>query len=398
MDTGARRAVPAKQPLTGAPDLARQAPGFVQALRIRIRLWRNRQIASPRFRSLLSRLPLLSAISHRKANNLFRLTSGFVHAQILLACVKCGLFEALEEKALTCSALALRCGLPLEHMQSLLKQARRLDLVLAIEPDHWLLTDAGTVLAADRGLREMIRHHEMLYRDLADPSVLFRSDPRDTELRRYWSYVREQDPAKMGGDAVAPYSALMRESQAMLADCILASWDFRPYRRLLDIGGGEGAFLAAVGTRYPHLRLALFDLPAVTDLASRHLRDSRLSARSELHGGDFSIDVIPNTSDCVTLIRILCDHDDDRAEQILSNLHGHLAPGTQLIIAEATAGESEGGKLAALYFDAYFAAMGSGRCRSPQEIQHLLLRSGFRSVRTAPTTNPLLATIVAGIR
>lgn len=398
MGPGTRRTVPAKLPLRGAPDLAGHAPGFLQALRIWIRLWRNRQIASARFRSLLSRLPLLSAISHRKANSLFRLTSGFVHAQILLACVKCGLFEALEGKALTCSALALRCGLPLEHMQSLLKQAQRLDLVLAIKPDHWLLTDAGTVLAADRGLGEMIRHHEMLYRDLADPSALFRSDRPDTELRRYWSYVREQDPAAMRGDAVAPYSALMRESQAMLADCILASWDFGPYRRLLDVGGGEGAFLAAVGTRYPHLRLALFDLPAVTDLAGRHLRDIGLSERTEIHGGDFSVDAIPNSSDCVTLIRVLCDHDDDRAAQILSNLYTHLAPGTNVIIAEAMAGESEGGKLAALYFDAYFAAMGSGRCRTPQEIRHLLLHSGFRAVRTVATSNPLLATIVVCAR
>ncbi|MDH4413382.1 MAG: methyltransferase [Rhizobium sp.] len=363
-----------------------------------MRLWRNRQIASPGFRSLVSRLPLLRTISNRKANHLFRLTSGFVHTQILSACVKLGLFETLDGRALSGTALATRCGVPPDQMRRLLDQARRLDLVLSLGPDLWMLTDAGTVLAADRGLREMIRHHDMLYRDLADAGAFWRGDRGETELRRYWAYVRGNNPAALGNEDAAPYSALMRESQAMLSDCILASFDFSRFRSVLDIGGGEGAFLAALGAKYPTLGLAVFDLPVVVELASRHLDQCGMLERTQIHGGDFAADAIPAGSDCVTLIRILCDHDDDRVLQILSNLQKSLAPETRLLVAEAMAGESEGANLAALYFNSYFAAMGSGRCRSPEQIIDLLTRCGFRNSRPIATTNPLLATLVIAER
>jgi demethylspheroidene O-methyltransferase len=398
MDTGSGRGLRADTPALHAPELPQPKIGVLGSLSIAIRLWRNRQIASPRFRALVARLPLLRLLANSKANHLFRLTTGFVHTQILSACVQIGLFEALDGKALSTVAIAVRCRMESEAMRRLLDQARRLDLVIRAGPDLWMLSDSGTVLAADRGLREMIKHHDMLYRDIADAGAFWRGHVAETELRRYWAYVRGNNPAEIDNTAAAPYSALMRESQIMLADCILASHDFGQYRSVLDIGGGEGAFLCALGERHPSLRLALFDLPAVVELATRHLQDRGLLGRATLHPGDFTTDAIPANHDCVTLVRILCDHDDDRVLMILRNLHRHLAPGTKLVIAEAMAGESEGANLAAVYFSTYFAAMGSGRCRTSEEIVTLLARSGFSQIQGAATSNPLLASLIVASR
>ena len=96
----------------------------------------------------------------------------------------------------------------------------------------------------------------------------------------------------------------------------------------------------------------------------------------------------------MTLVRILCDHDDDVVSRILANLHRSLKPGTQVIVAEAMAGPSEGARLAASYFNFYFLAMGSGRCRSARQIAMLLSAAGFRNTAAKATANPLLATLV----
>lgn len=397
MDSGGR-GLQAGPPIGKAKEVPEPASGGFRALLNAARLWRNRQIASPRFRARIARLPLLRMIANRKANQLFRLTTGFVHTQILSACVRLGVFDVLDGQVLTTAAVAVRCGLGPDPMRRLLDQARRLDLVVKAGPDHWMLSDAGTVLAADRGLREMIRHHDMLYRDLTDASTFWRGDLGETELRQYWAYVRGDKPAEIGNSEAAPYSALMRESQAMLADCILSSHDFGQYRSVLDIGGGEGAFLSALGEAHPSLQLALFDLPAVTRLASHHLRSRGFADRCTSHPGDFTKDPVPSEHDCVTLIRILCDHDDDRVLKILGNLHRHLGPGTRLVVAEAMAGPSEGANLAAIYFTAYFTAMGSGRCRTEAEIMDLLTRSGFSQARAVKTTNQLLAGVIIASR
>ncbi len=190
----------------------------------------------------------------------------------------------------------------------------------------------------------MIRHHhDMFYRDLARTDALLSGPRTETELRRYWSYVRGGDVDAITPEAVSPYSGLMADSQAMVADHILAAHDFGRYHRLIDVGGGDGAFVAAAAKAHPELGVAVFDLPSVADRARIHLSAQGLGGRRfTFQGGDFTIDPLDGEADCVSLIRILCDHDDDRVRRILANLHASMRPGTRNIVAEAMADTQRG--------------------------------------------------------
>jgi demethylspheroidene O-methyltransferase len=398
MSRGSARGDGTATPTPGMIDGSREPHLAALPWSLRLRLWRNRQIGSPAFRRFIARIPLLRTLANRKANALFRLTGGFIFTQVLLAGVRLGLYEMLAATPITTAQFAVRLGLPEERLRVLLRATADLGLVIEATPDLWVLDDLGAVLASDRGLAGMILHHEMLYRDLIDPERLIGDDTKETELRRYWAYVRGPNPDALGASSVADYSNLMRESQAMMADCILASHDFGRARVLLDVGGGDGAFLAAAATAHPELQLRLFDLPAVADRAGRHLAALGLGRQSRVHGGDFTRDPVPDDADCVTLVRVLCDHPDDRAAAILANLHRSLRPGTSLVVAEAMQGPSEGARLSSAYFGIYFLAMGSGRCRSDREIAALLTAAGFTSIRTVASPNPLIATLVTALR
>jgi len=382
------------------PDTASPA-GLMDGLRglgLRYRLWRNRLVGSPRFRSRIMRFPGSRWIARKKSNDLFKLINGFVFSQVLSTCVTVGLFDRLRDGVMSTPALAAACGLSPDRMKLMLEQAERLALVKSAGPGSWVLDDAGAVVAGDAGLRAMITHHAMFYQDLARPAALFENPKTDTSLKRYWAYTDTQALPSIDTAATQPYSELMRHSQEMLADCILAAHDFGRYGSVLDIGGGEGAFLSAVGAAHPGTSLHLFDLPAVTDLARPHLAAKNLLEKTTLHGGDFATDSLPDAAECACLVRILCDHDDERVRTILANLHRSLKPGTRVIIAEAMAGKSEGAQLAAVYFSLYFLAMGSGRCRTDREIHALLKDAGFKRPRTENTPNPLLATLVIAER
>ncbi|TYC61788.1 methyltransferase domain-containing protein [Rhodobacterales bacterium] len=380
---------------TTAPSAASRSPDdWHPPFRLRLRQWRNRLIGSPGFRSRLQRFHGTRWLARRKSNDLFWLTAGFVFSQVLSACVSLRILEKLRDTRLTTATLADGCGVPLDRMRLLLEQAERLGLVMPAGRDGWILDDAGTVVASDPGLAAMVEHHALFYRDLEKPAELFASGPTDTELRRYWAYTHGQETAAVGSDVAHSYSQLMRHSQSMLAECILAAHDFGHYDTILDVGGGDGSFLAAAATVYPALRLHLFDLPPVIELARANLADRKLADRAELHSGDFANDTVPDSADCVCLIRVLCDHDDARVLQILANLRRSLKRGTRIMIAEAMAGRSEGAQLAAVYFSLYFLAMGSGRCRTDTQIKELLDAAGFRRPHTVATPNPLLATLV----
>lgn len=384
-------------PATAVPPEPRPASsetGSPPQMGLRLRKWRNRLIGSQGFRSRVLRFPGTRWLARRKANDLFWLTAGFVFSQVLSACVSLGVLDRLRDARLSTRDLAEKCGLSPDRMQLLLEQAERLGLVRKAGRSRWILDDAGVVIASDPGLTAMITHHSMFYRDLDQPADLFKSRKRTTQLKKYWAYAHGQDPAGIDAETAGSYSALMRRSQTMMADCILAAHDFGHYDSILDVGGGDGAFLAAAAAAYPGLQLQLFDLPAVTELARTHLTGKYLMERSLLHAGDFTRDTLPDTADCVCLIRVLCDHDDDRVLEILKNLHRSLKPGTRIMIAEAMAGDSEGARLAAVYFSLYFLAMGSGKCRTDTEIKNLLDEAGFRRPHTVATPNPLLATLV----
>ncbi|MBB1251232.1 methyltransferase [Rhizobium sp. G21] len=368
------------------------------SLAVRFRLWRNRLVGSTDFRRLIARVPVLRALGNRKANALFRLTGGFISSQLLLAGVRLGLYELLRDKVLSAGEIAHRLNVPPSRMRTLLKANADLGLLIEIEPDLWALDDAGTVIASDPGVAAMIRHHDMLYRDLLEPEQLFREGAGNTELGRYWAYARGGDPGALPPAAVADYSTLMRHSQSMMTDCLLPAYDFGRYSMLVDVGGGDGAFLTAVGRRHRNLKLGLLDLPAVAERARIHLAAEGFAARSQIFCGDFCRDPAPADADCVTLIRILCDHDDDRVRVLLANLYRSLRPGARILVAEAMSGPSAGARLASAYFSVYFLAMGSGRCRSADEISDLLTEAGFQAAKTVSTSNPLIATIVCAQR
>ena len=240
---------------------------FRTALRERWLAFRNGLIANAGFQRWAAGFPLTRAVAHHHERALFDLVAGFVYSQVLAACVRLQVFDALAEGPLSVGALAQRLSLPADATTRLMRAAVALDLAESLPHDRYALGRLGAALRGNPSLTAMIEHHAMLYADLADPVALLRGEQTASNLAAFWPYARNADPAIPGDARVRDYSALMAGSQALIADQVLAAYPFHKHRRLLDIGGGEGVFLAAAGQRVPGLGLMLFDLPAVAQRA-----------------------------------------------------------------------------------------------------------------------------------
>jgi len=66
---------------------------------------------------------------------------------------------------------------------------------------------------------------------------------------------------------------------------LLAS-ELESARRVLDLGGGPGTYACAFARRFPHLKVAVFDLPDALDIARQVVRAERLQSRVRLKPGD----------------------------------------------------------------------------------------------------------------
>lgn len=357
---------------------------------------RNRVFANPRFQHWAAKLPLIRRIAKARAGQAFDILAGFTYSQALRACVESGLFDLLrEENVLSASEIAARLELSEAATLTLLRAGRALQLTEEPEDDHWMLGEAGAVLAADEGAQAMIRHHRLLYADLADPLALLKADRQQpTNLSRYWSYAGALHGAAERGSDTAEYSQLMAASQGFVADQVLASFGFPDRARLLDVGGGHGAFLARMGDAFPSLHLGLFDLPEVAETGAQILSERFGAARISAHPGNFFDDPIPAGYDHVSLVRILHDHDDEPVARLLARIHASLAPGAQLIIAEPMARAPGAEGMGEAFFGFYLWAMGSGRPRSRQEIARMARAAGFARTRFIDTPQPVNASIV----
>jgi demethylspheroidene O-methyltransferase len=179
-----------------------------------------------------------------------------------------------------------------------------------------------------------------------------------------------------------------------VADDVLDAYPLHRHRCLLDVGGGEGAFLTAVARRAPRLRLMLFDLPPVADRARQRLEEAGLAGRVAIHAGDFGVDRLPAGADLVSLVRVVHDHDDATVLRLLRAVREVLPPDGALLIAEPMSGQAGTEPMADAYFGFYLLAMGQGRPRTPEAVMQLVRSAGFRDVRLRSTARPLLASVV----
>ncbi len=356
--------------------------------------FRNRLLADARFQKFAASTPGFRMIARQKARNVFDLLSGFIYSQVLLSCIRLDIFRLLEKEPLPLAAIAARTELADDPARRLLDAAVSLDLLCRLKDGRYGLGMNGAAILANPGIEAMVEHNAVLYQDLADPVDFLRNPERETALSRYWAYARAADPATLPDDAVRDYSRLMSASQPLVAAEILDAYPFAEHKRLLDVGGGEGRFLCSAGERYPHLELMMFDLPAVAARAEKNIADCGLSHRATAHGGNFFTADLPKGADIVTLVRILHDHDDQKAAQLLTNIRRAIAPGGRLLIAEPLADTRGAERMGDAYFGFYLMAMRSGRPRSRETIEAMLRSAGFSAARQIPTRVPLQTSLI----
>ncbi len=358
----------------------------------RWRALRDRLLASPTFQRRSAQFFLTRPIARRRARALFDLVAGFVYSQVLLACVQLRLFDLLADAPQTPEALAARTGLTRDAAERLLVAAESLRLVERRSGGRFGLGALGAPMVGNAALAAMVEHHAALYADLADPLALLRGQAGPRALAGYWPYASNSHaaPAELPPEPdIAAYTRLMAASQPLVASDVLDAYPIARHRCLLDVGGGDGSFLASAAARAPSLRLMLFDLPAVSQRAHARFAAEGLQGRATTFGGSFLHDALPTGADVVSLVRVVHDHDDADAMTLLRAVRRALPAGGRLLLAEPMAGTPGAEPMGGAYFGFYLLAMGRGRPRTADELARMLQAAGFDRVRPRSTSQPL---------
>jgi O-methyltransferase domain/Dimerisation domain len=133
-------------------------------------------------------------------------------------------------------------------------------------------------------------------------------------------------------DAASVFNAAMTSRTGQENAAVTAAYDW-PAGTIVDIGGGQGALLAAILERTPGARGVLFDLPHVIAAAAGLIEGAGLTARCELAAGSF-FEQVPAGGDLYLLKRVIHDWDDERAAAILRRCRAAMGEGSRLLVIE----------------------------------------------------------------
>ena len=208
--------------------------------------------SSTKLHDAISKIPIIRALISYEGNKIHEVMSGFVYSQILHLLISLGIFQFLKKEGRSLDEVSQFLEITSERSLLLLRGGCALNLICFKRNRYWL-TRIGAQIIGVPGLMDMIQHNQILYRDLINPVMVLRGS-NETELSHFWPYVRKEGKKKkISAKVSADYSRLMQTSQRLVAEQTLQAFSFRGVKRILDIGGGTGAFLLAVKSKYPEI-------------------------------------------------------------------------------------------------------------------------------------------------
>ena len=181
---------------------------------------------------------------------------------------------------------------------------------------------------------------------------------------------------------LAVFWEAMHSLSTFTARTLGAAVDLDDATRLLDVGGGSGAYDIELCRLYPHLTATVYDLPQVTTIAAEKIQQAGLSDRIATATGDFFADPrLPEGHDTLLLSMIMHDWAEERCRAILRKCWEALPSGGRLIISELLVNDERTGPPAAALMSLNMLVETEGRNYTPAEYTRWLHDIGFRDVR-----------------
>jgi len=336
----------------------------------------------------------LNAIRTRESQNnaaaatLRQMIMSFRVTQMIHVAAKLHIADRLGEKPQTAGQLAAATGAEPRALYRLLRALAAVGLFRESEDGAFALTPVGQALRTDadgsaHGLA-LLYGEEWLwqaYGHMHHSVSTGQSAFEEVHGEPLFDFLMGRP------EAAAVFNNAMSGFSGQEAEAILAAYDFAGFRKIIDIGGGEGALMTAILRRHPQLSGLVFDLAPVAAAAEGKLAGAGLASRSFSVAGDF-FESVPCGGDVYLLKSVIHDWKDAEAMLILRNCRRAMKADSRLLLAERVIPAGAGAAEAKL-FDISMMVVAGGQERTEREHRGLLASAGLELVRVIPTESPL---------
>ncbi len=106
--------------------------------------------------------------------------------------------------------------------------------------------------------------------------------------------------------------------------------DLTGRKKLLDLGGGSGAYSITAVQEFEGLSAVVFDLPPVAVVAGEYIAKHGVADRVSAQPGDFTRDPFPRDCDVAEMARTLPQYGSEVMREVIRRAHDALLPGGEM--------------------------------------------------------------------
>lgn len=318
---------------------------------------------------------------------LHRLISGYQVSQAIHVAATLGIPDLLRDGPRSANELATTIAVNAPALYRLLRALAAVEVLHEDDQRRFSLTEMGVCLRSDAD------------EPLGERAV-FIGRPADWEVWGHLRYsVQSGQPAfphLHQGQSIWEWRAGQPEDNAlfnrvMAADtrlttrALLGAYDFGQFPTLADLGGGNGAFLAALLAQYPNVRGLLYDQPHVVAGAAPVLERAGVAARCTVLGGNF-FEAVPAGYAAYILKLVLNSFDDTTRRALLRQVRAVCTADTRLLVLEYVIGPPNEDPFTKM-LDLSMLLRTGGVQQTREEWAVLFTAGGFHLAGITPTTD-----------
>lgn len=306
----------------------------------------------------------------------------------LYAAVRLGIADQLADGPARADAVAAKAGTDPQATYRLMRALASRGVLAARRDGTFALTRMGRALSSEHpeSVAPMVafvgsRQHWQHWGELSHSVQTGRTAVEKLRGSKIFDFL-DTDP-----EFARLFNEAMTGGSRAVIDNAVPAYDFRHRRLIVDVGGGEGSFLAAILRQAPQARGIVFDRPSVVAGAGAVLSAADVQDRCPAQGGSF-FEAVPAGGDTYVLKAIIHDWDDRESLSILRNVRSAITDDGRLLLFEMVLPERADAHLGFL-IDLEMLVSAGGRERTASEYSKLLADAGFRMTRVIPTASPL---------
>ena len=269
------------------------------------------------------------------------MVNAFQKSRIVLTAFELDVFTVLHDVAFTSAELAGKCGTNERYTDRLLNALCALELL--IKNDNKF---RNSPLAEEY----LVKGNPLYMGGLMHSVHLWHTWSNLTQSIKTGKPDAPEAINDRGDDWLVVFIAAMHDRARQQAAASVTLLNLDGVNHVLDLGGGSGAFAMSFVNARDGINATVFDLPNVTPITEKYIRDNGFSGRIQTLTGDYTHDYIGTGYDLIFLSAIIHSNSYEVNERLIAKCAVALNHGGQLVIQDHIMSEDRTQPLAGAVF------------------------------------------------